>query len=128
MSEKLPAKTHNPPSGKPCGCKERLSQCPRTRKRWNFSPRSMFVHQRDVETGGSNGARSHTLAGRHSHSDHSSAVGFRVSSLKVAIQAIARIKPLTSLQRSTILRPYLWGAALLVLSASPGLAQDGAKT
>src|SRR6266550_5175736 len=96
--------------------------------RWNFSPRSMFAHQRHVEIGGSNGSRSHTLAGRHPHSDHSSAVGFWVSSLIVAIQVIARIKPLTSLQRSRTLRPYLWGTAVLVFSASPALAQDGAKT
>ena len=88
----------------------------------------MFAHQRHVEIGGSNGSRSHTLAGRHPHSDHSSAVGFWVSSLIVEIQAIARIKPLTSLQRSKTLRPCLWGTAVLVLSASPALAQDGAKT
>src|SRR3977135_1181114 len=123
MSKKLPAETHNPLSGKTCGCKGRSCQCPRKRKRWNFSPRSMFVHQSHVETGGSNGSRSHTLAGRHPHSDHSSAVGFWVSSLIVAIQAIARIKPLTSLQRSKTLRAYLWGAAVLVLSAGPALAQ-----
>jgi hypothetical protein len=123
VSKKLPAKTHNPLSGKPCGCKGRWSQCARKRKRWNFSPRAMFAHQHHVETGGNNGSRSHTLAGRHPHSDHSSAVGFWVSSLIVAIQTIARNKPLTSLQRSKTLRPYLWGAVVLVCSAGPALAR-----
>ena len=35
---------------------------------------------------------------------------------------------MTFLQRSKTLRPYLWGAAVVMLSASPALAQDGAKT